>query len=463
MKVRECICGRGEACKNVSTAFYRLRDPRGSFTKVPKLVTFPEYFHDLQSNDLREALLHHILPPGHVESFDNTSQAKYIANHHFHPKIVLRCAKGRRCILPKFISGQEMNRLNMNLNWRETATDSDYHPTGEYYVVPNYSFAETVSDLKRRIANHSGAPQNKRISRARKERAVTLLEELYRNSGPTRDKYGELCPNVPISTKEAPYDDIPLPRETTGRKDIKVNTKEGKNQAETKHDHPAYPYSSFDGCSEMAEHFAIMKTFESKRRANHGLKLEIAHSRWSSTLALLQETQSGEQDLLDSVCANPAYITSLEAISDGMTKTTRYGHPDRSTGHSNSKLPRGNSRHSFQDERDNHQISGMNYDSEEKNRGYLSHFLETEPPRPPELCFKSSDVATMSVDTGLTTFLGELQTNIDQLEELGKEIIEQLESAEAKVEKAWGEFLVILCEYSYNDSLLPVRTLSQNL
>lgn len=49
----------------------------------------------------------------------------------------------------------------------------------------------------------------------------------------------------------------------------------------------------------------------------------------------------------------------------------------------------------------------------------------------------------MSVGEELITFHAELETNIDKLEQFGKDTIEKLESAEAKVADAWGKFYVM--------------------
>lgn len=143
MKPKDCICGRGEECKGVSAAFYILDDPRSGYTQVPRYRPNTESVLDLESNRLREALLKHILPHNQLP----TSNSMFIANHHFHPKLVEQYSRGIKCTLPVSIPQEEA--LEYKLDLEDQVLDHEGKPTGHVYVVPNYSFHKAKRHLKK--------------------------------------------------------------------------------------------------------------------------------------------------------------------------------------------------------------------------------------------------------------------------------------------------------------------------
>jgi len=96
---RECICGRGVACMGMTQAFRLIGDPRCYQVELPRYLKDANAFKYVFRNNLRQAYLRELVRQNptseklkaELES-SNTSAApkhrKYVALHHFHPKVV---------------------------------------------------------------------------------------------------------------------------------------------------------------------------------------------------------------------------------------------------------------------------------------------------------------------------------------------------------------------------------------
>ena len=160
MKERKCLCGMGEECSALSAAFLAIdpHDGRASFSSMPRKIrsASPESAnteHLLITNQLLRAYARHMgMKPG-GDGRNNNGQRQYIANHHFHPHFVSEytiASSGGACKLPPFINEEFLNEgSNFGLTKEDRVLDESGKPTGEYFLVPNYSMEEAKEDLQR--------------------------------------------------------------------------------------------------------------------------------------------------------------------------------------------------------------------------------------------------------------------------------------------------------------------------
>lgn len=282
-------------------------------------------------------------------------------------------------------------------------------------------------DYRTPSANHHDVHLHEELSRTTSAPFKNLLEELYQNSGPSSEKKkSPTCTGIQSFLEKAPtYDDLKR-KETDGIKIYTERTDEEKDHVEIAYDSeiicqdPPSSYSSIG--SNSAEQYEMMHEGETERRELHGLKLELAHSRWSSTLATLhsnlQELHRAENSVLAYGRVIQAYATAMKANC----KNKR----DRTIGTSHQKNA-------------SDDPSSLKSGSEARRGESLCRFIESHPPLPELDSSITSDTTTTSVGNELTTLREALQINIEKLEQTGKIIMKQLGASDAKVEEAWGE------------------------
>lgn len=144
MVEKSCICRNAVACKGLTAGFACLDDPRGGFVRLPRYEPNPTSSYYVERNAQRAAYLRHLLPD-HVT--EEETEAKHVAMHHFHAKIVSELTPQRR--FPKVLSEDDMDRLGMTKRAEERVLEDDGEPTGFYVFVPTYPIEMAKNDIKR--------------------------------------------------------------------------------------------------------------------------------------------------------------------------------------------------------------------------------------------------------------------------------------------------------------------------
>lgn len=141
---KTCICRNAVACKGLTAGFACLDDPRGGFVRLPRYEPNPTSDYYVERNAQRAAYLRHLRPDHPTEE---ETEAKHVAMHHFHARIVAGLSPQRR--FPKALSAEDMETLGLTMRDEERVLDEDGVPTGFYVFVPTYPLEMAKNDIKR--------------------------------------------------------------------------------------------------------------------------------------------------------------------------------------------------------------------------------------------------------------------------------------------------------------------------
>jgi len=210
---RECICGRGVACMGMTQAFRLIGDPRCYQVELPRYLKDANAFKYVFRNNLRQAYLRELVRQNptseklkaELES-SNTSAApkhrKYVALHHFHPKVVrafyenpLTSAKKHK--VPISITEHELGELGMDCIKEDRIVSVSGIPTGGYYFTPNYPHEKAHADL--RVLIQAVRSPRANVNRNRRPGAG--------KSHKSKDEDSDLPTNIEITTPTNDNDD----------------------------------------------------------------------------------------------------------------------------------------------------------------------------------------------------------------------------------------------------------------
>eukprot|EP00531_Pseudo-nitzschia_arenysensis_P007930 CAMPEP_0116114944 /NCGR_PEP_ID=MMETSP0329-20121206/242_1 /TAXON_ID=697910 /ORGANISM="Pseudo-nitzschia arenysensis, Strain B593" /LENGTH=252 /DNA_ID=CAMNT_0003608341 /DNA_START=230 /DNA_END=984 /DNA_ORIENTATION=+ len=160
---KECVCGRGIACMGMTQAFRMLGDPRCHHVELPRYRKDPPGFKYIFRNNLRQAYLRQLVRQNptseklraELESPDSDvpKNRRYVALHHFHPKVVRAfyenpLTSAQKHKVPISITEHELGQLRMECYEEDKILSASGIPTGGYYFTPNYPHERAHEDLK---------------------------------------------------------------------------------------------------------------------------------------------------------------------------------------------------------------------------------------------------------------------------------------------------------------------------
>ncbi len=160
---KECVCGRGIACMGMTQAFRLLGDPRCYHVELPRYRKDPPGFKYVFRNNLRQAYLRQLVRQNptneklrsELESADSDvpKKRRYVALHHFHPKVVRAfyenpLTSAQKHKVPISITEHELGQLGMECYEEDRILSASGFPTGGYYFTPNYPHQKAHEDLK---------------------------------------------------------------------------------------------------------------------------------------------------------------------------------------------------------------------------------------------------------------------------------------------------------------------------
>lgn len=160
---KECVCGRGIACIGMTQAFRLLGDPRCYHVELPRYRKDPPGFKYVFRNNLRQAYLRQLVRQNptseklraELESPDSDvpKKRRYVALHHFHPKVVRAfyenpLTSAQKHKVPISITEHELGQLGMECYEEDQIVSASGIPTGGYYFTPNYPHEKAHEDLK---------------------------------------------------------------------------------------------------------------------------------------------------------------------------------------------------------------------------------------------------------------------------------------------------------------------------
>ena len=124
---KDCLCENPTECRGLTAAFSMLgNDPRSHFVRLPNYKASPTDPYFIERNQQREAYLRYLLPHHPVEQ---TTLAKDVALHHFHPRIVARLVSKMQKNIPKTMTEKELKRLKLKIH----RTRSNTRFRGKFY------------------------------------------------------------------------------------------------------------------------------------------------------------------------------------------------------------------------------------------------------------------------------------------------------------------------------------------
>jgi hypothetical protein len=162
---KDCICENPIQCRGLTAAFSMLNDPRSHFVRLPNYKAAPTDPYFVERNQQREAYLRYLLPHHPVEQ---TTLARDVALHHFHPRIVARLVSKMQKNIPKSLTEKELKRLKLTIHERDRILDQEGNFTGRCIFAPNYPMEQSKQDLKRllrlcRTLNEASAKEKKNV------------------------------------------------------------------------------------------------------------------------------------------------------------------------------------------------------------------------------------------------------------------------------------------------------------
>lgn len=152
----------------MTQAFRLLGDPRCYYVELPRYRKDPPAYKYVFRNSLRAAYIRHLAMqnpslPDLPQILAQTHDRRYVALHHFHPRIVqafysnpLTKGAAQKHKVPISITEHELKELGMEVYPEDRILSLTGKPTGGYYFCPGYSQAQAHEDLKALIKKERG-------------------------------------------------------------------------------------------------------------------------------------------------------------------------------------------------------------------------------------------------------------------------------------------------------------------
>ena len=166
--IRECACQRGLSCIGMTQAFRLLGDPRCYYVELPRYRKDPPAYKYVFRNNLRAAYIRHLAVqnpsiPDLPQILAQTQDRRYVALHHFHPRIIqafytnpLTKGTAFKHKVPISITEFELTELGLEVYPQDRILSLTGKPTGGYYFCPGYSQEQAHEDLKSLIKKERG-------------------------------------------------------------------------------------------------------------------------------------------------------------------------------------------------------------------------------------------------------------------------------------------------------------------
>lgn len=444
---KDCICGRGEECKGVSSAFSLLNDPRRGFVQLPDLVMNPETPFEQEQNNIRAAYLRHLSKESALvdllkdQSDQVDTNTRFVALHHFHPTVVdtHSAKKNSTAPIPRTLKPIDIEYLQLTEDITEADRVRDEFGVIQnmYYCVPCYPLSKTKNDLKRLI----------RIKRMVSEAKLGASGTKSISSSRSISKTPPFMTPPSITPPRDPVDthDLALPhlRSPTGAQTPSESIASADSLFKSIKAGDPPPIIAFD--MERSDHFelggekyAAMLKFESKRRGKHTTELDETITRWQATLETMQagifECARAERAILGAVIASHAYGEAMQLIyedayvdDDGNLLTSSFAQ-------SRVKKVRMEEEYSIDHDQTKAQADGAVKRSAMLHSLIESHYTVAA-------CFAAHGGSVREqVVPELTAYRRVLKNKMRDLKVIGDEYIREMKKAEFEVQVTWSKF-----------------------
>lgn len=196
-----CICENQKDCKDISSAFWILKDPRSGFLELRPSTEGGAIASD--SEKFEDACFRHLRPTNEEQIKRQDSSPLYVALHHFPPEIVLLCVEtGERsppvlsalvslCTIPE----PTRKDIELNLGEEDRALIEEAKSVGAYHVFPNYGLDQARSDVKQGL---------KKVVRTEKKRRKETEQKIMASSKQSSENAPASPTNVINSSSHGP-------------------------------------------------------------------------------------------------------------------------------------------------------------------------------------------------------------------------------------------------------------------
>jgi hypothetical protein len=188
-----CICENQKDCKDISSAFWILKDPRSGFLELRPSLEGEDIASD--SEKFENACFCHLRPTKEEEQVTRQdSSPLYVALHHFSPEIILLCALTGGERSPSVLSTigtlstipeSTRKEVEANLSEKDRALMEEGKSVGIYHVFPNYGLNQARSDVKHGLKKVVRTEKKRRKSSEKKEIAPSKQSDENAPGSPT--------------------------------------------------------------------------------------------------------------------------------------------------------------------------------------------------------------------------------------------------------------------------------------
>lgn len=432
---KECICGRGEECKGVSSAFALLGDARRGYIQLPPLLVNPQTTFEREQCNLRAAYLRHLskdnalvdLLKNQSDQFDQNM--RFVALHHFHPTVVEThsAKKKSKSPIPLTLKPVDIDFLHLNVEYTDAdrVRDAFGNLQDLYYFVPCYPFNKAKSDLKRLI-------RFKRILHETKDDR-TLPPTLTSVPSPKQTARQPLVEN-----SGSPELELPSLTSTSFEPDDTSRT--ALNHEHSLRSPPCIDYDITSPRSGI--HHLSMQTFESYRRAKYASDLNEISMRWRASLEAIQagifECARVERLILGSELAKQAYGEAMQLIyedcyldDNGIVLTSAFNQ---------SRLKKLRSEEEYSIETDGRSPSNQTHEEGQgKRSSLLNSLIESQGMISNSFTDHVGSIRSQVVSE-LTCLRNDLKTKLIQLKTVGDFLIQDMIDAENEIQETWRTY-----------------------
>lgn len=432
---KECICGRGEECQGVTSAFALLGDARRGYIQLPPLLVNPETTFEREQCNVRAAYLRHLskdnalvdLLKNQSDQFDNNM--RFVALHHFHPTVVETHSskKKGKSPIPLTLKPIDVDFLHLKGELTEADRVSDEFGNLQdlYYFVPCYPFIKTKSDLKKLI-------RIKRILHESKDNLVTpptltaAPSQKQTARQPSAEKKGDLELELPC-LKSASFEP------------------DDASRTALNHEHSLRsPHCiEFDVATPLAGiHHHSMQTFELYRRAKYESDMDEISMRWRASLEAIQagifECARAERLILGSELAKQAYGEAMQLIyedgyldDDGNVSTSAFNQ---------SRLKKSRSEEEYSIENDGRSPSNQKHEEGQgKRSSLLNSLIESQGMISNSFTDHVGSMRSQVVSE-LTCLRNDLKSKLIEFKTAGDSIMHDMIEAENEIQETWRTY-----------------------